>query len=51
MSKAKQKGTTGENEILAMLYEWGHKDAHRTSANTESHDIWLGDLVDFVPVD
>ena len=44
MSKAKQKGTTGENEILAMLYEWGHKDAHRTSANTESHDIWLGDL-------
>tara|TARA_R100000808_G_C2116665_1_gene129075 strand:- start:609 stop:962 length:354 start_codon:yes stop_codon:yes gene_type:complete len=45
MSKAKQKGTTGENEILAMLYEWGHTDAKRTSAGKESHDIWLGDII------
>lgn len=44
MSKAKQKGTLGENEIVTLLYKWGHKDAHRTSASTESHDIWLGDL-------
>ena len=44
MSKAKQKGTVGENEIVALLMEWGHNDAHRTSASSESHDIWLGDL-------
>jgi|TARA_R110000824_G_scaffold24063_5_gene85130 hypothetical protein len=44
VSKAKQKGTSGENQILDLLSEWGHGDAHRTSANTESHDIWLGDL-------
>ena len=43
MSKARQKGTIGENEIVALLYEYGLKDAKRTSAGMESHDIWLGD--------
>ena len=44
MSKARQKGTAGENEIVALLYEYGLKDAKRTSAGMESHDIWLGDI-------
>ena len=43
MSKAKQKGTLGENEIRDMLIKHGHNDVKRTSASTESHDIWLGD--------
>ena len=43
MSKAKQKGTLGENEIRDMLMKHGHNDVKRTSASTESHDIWLGD--------
>lgn len=38
MSKAKQKGTTGENEILALL-NTKFPDAHRTEASKESHDI------------
>jgi len=42
MSKAKQKGTTGENEILALLQHAGFPDAHRTEASRESHDIWCG---------
>jgi len=42
MSKAKQKGTTGENEILALLQDAGFPDAHRTEASRESHDIWCG---------
>lgn len=42
MSKAKQKGTTGENEIVALLKAWGHGDAVRTPAGKESHDIQLG---------
>ena len=40
MSKAKQKGTQGENEILALLTEAGIT-AHRTEASKESHDIWM----------
>tara|TARA_R110000824_G_scaffold168866_3_gene345840 strand:- start:5242 stop:5640 length:399 start_codon:yes stop_codon:yes gene_type:complete len=40
MSKAKQKGTEGENEILALLHEAGI-EAHRTEASKESHDIWM----------
>lgn len=40
MSKAKQKGTTGENEILALLTDTGIT-AHRTEASKESHDIWM----------
>ena len=43
VSKAKQKGTLGENEIRDMLIKHGHNDVKRTSASTESHDIWLGD--------
>ena len=43
MSKARQKGTVGENIIRDLLIQWGHKDVKRTSASTESHDIWLGD--------
>ena len=39
MSKAKQKGTTGENEILTLLQDAGFRDAHRTEASLESHDI------------
>ena len=39
MSKAKQKGTTGENEILELLQQGGFPDAHRTEASRESHDI------------
>tara|TARA_R100001126_G_C4848445_1_gene160684 strand:+ start:613 stop:1035 length:423 start_codon:yes stop_codon:yes gene_type:complete len=39
MSKAKQKGTTGENEILELLQQAGFLDAHRTEASRESHDI------------
>lgn len=39
MSKAKQKGTSGENEILALLNDNGFADAHRTEASKESHDI------------
>lgn len=39
MSKAKQKGTNGENEILALLNNNGFPDAHRTEASRESHDI------------
>jgi len=42
MSKAKQKGTTGENEILELLQRSGFPDAHRTEASRESHDIWCG---------
>ena len=42
MSKAKQKGTTGENEILQLLQDAGFPDAHRTEASRESHDIWCG---------
>ena len=42
MSKAKQKGTTGENEIVELLNGWGHGDAVRTPAGKESHDIQLG---------
>tara|TARA_R110002073_G_scaffold200370_1_gene359568 strand:- start:329 stop:682 length:354 start_codon:yes stop_codon:yes gene_type:complete len=45
VSKAKQKGTQGENEILEMLIAHGNLDAKRTSAGMESHDIWLGDIV------
>ena len=40
MSKAKQKGTEGENEILSLLHEAGI-EAHRTEASKESHDIWM----------
>ena len=43
MGKARAKGTTGENEIRDMLIAAGHADVKRTSASTESHDIWLGD--------
>tara|TARA_R100000406_G_scaffold59333_1_gene41071 strand:- start:2775 stop:3197 length:423 start_codon:yes stop_codon:yes gene_type:complete len=39
MSKAKQKGTAGENEILELLQQAGFRDAHRTEASLESHDI------------
>ena len=39
MSKAKQKGTAGENEILELLQNSGFRDAHRTEASLESHDI------------
>jgi hypothetical protein len=39
MSKAKQKGTAGENEILKLLQDAGFRDAHRTEASLESHDI------------
>ena len=42
MSKAKQKGTTGENEIVELLNGWGHGDAVRTPAGKESLDIQLG---------
>ena len=42
MSKAKQKGTTGENEILELLQDAGFTDAHLTEASRESHDIWCG---------
>ena len=42
MSKAKQKGTTGENEILTLLQDAGFSNAHRTEASRESHDIWCG---------
>ena len=40
MSKAKQKGTSGENEILELLQNAGFTGAHRTEASRESHDIW-----------
>ena len=43
-NKPRNKGTVGENEIVALLYEYGLKDAKRTSAGMESHDIWLGDI-------
>ena len=39
MSKARQKGTAGENEILELLQDAGFADAHRTEASRESHDI------------
>lgn len=39
MSKARQKGTKGENEILLLLQEAGFSDAHRTESSKESHDI------------
>lgn len=42
MSKAKQKGTSGENEILQLLQDAGFTEAHRTEASRESHDIWAG---------
>ena len=42
-SKAKAKGTVGENEIVAVLYRYGHSDAVRTPAGKESHDIQLGE--------
>ena len=45
MSKAKQKGTNGENEILDLLHSYGFKNAHRTEASRESHDIWCDDIV------
>ena len=43
-NKPRNKGTVGENEIVALLYEYGLNDAKRTSAGMESHDIWLGDI-------
>ena len=39
MSKARQKGTAGENEILELLQDAGFADDHRTEASRESHDI------------
>lgn len=45
MSKAKQKGTAGENEILELLQQAGFADAHRTEASRESHDIWADEWV------
>ena len=45
MSKAKQKGTVGENEILNLLIDAGFWDAHRTEASRESHDIWAEPFV------
>ena len=45
MSKAKQKGTVGENEILQLLIDNGFADAHRTEASRESHDIWAEPFV------
>ena len=39
MSKARDKGTKGENEILDLLQRAGFGDAHRTESSRESHDI------------
>ena len=39
MSKARDKGTKGENEILDLLQRAGFSDAHRTESSRESHDI------------
>jgi len=39
MSKARDKGTKGENEILDLLQRAGFRDAHRTESSRESHDI------------
>ena len=39
MSKARDKGTKGENEILDLLQRAGFSSAHRTESSRESHDI------------
>ena len=39
MSKARDKGTKGENEILDLLQRAVFSDAHRTESSRESHDI------------
>ena len=39
MSKARDKGTKGENEILDLLQGAGFSNAHRTESSRESHDI------------
>jgi len=46
MSVARQKGTTAENEIVALLHDVGLEGAHRSEAGKQSHDIrGVGDWV------
>lgn len=46
MSKARNKGTAGENEIVTLLHDCGQVGAHRAEAGKESHDIrGVGDWV------
>ena len=41
MSRSKDKGTKGENEIVELFHAYGMLDAHRTENAKASHDIHL----------